>query len=519
MSKIVSREAAIGLIKEGSCVWVVSSGGGINEPKYFLKGLEKSFLETGKPGNLFLCHSSGIGDKHGGGSDCFAHPGMVRKVIGSHWAWSPAMSDMAFSNKLEAYILPQGVMVQLARQIAGGKPGLISHVGLKTFIDPRIEGGALNDISKAELSEVMVIGGKEYLFYKAFPIDVTVIRGTTADEDGNISMEQEGMVLESISAAQAAKNSGGIVIAQVKRLTRRGCLKPLDVKIPGVLVDAVVVDPEQKQSFITDYEPAFTGEIKLPEVPGPDTEFDVRMVVGRRAAMELRSGDCVNLGFGMPDTVAAVASREGVSDQITLSVEQGIIGGVPALGINFGLGYNPQAIIDEAYQFDWYDGGGLDIAFLSFAELDREGNVNVSKFNGRVTGVGGFINISQNAKRVVFMGTFTASGLVTSFQDGRLCIEKDGKYKKMVDRVSQISFSGSYAATNGQEVYYVTERAVFKLTAAGVMLVEIAPGADLQRDILDQMEFEPLISETMQEMDETIFSDCLLGLKHRWEEN
>lgn len=512
MSKIVSAEIAVNKIKDGSIVWVVSSGGGINEPKFTLKAIEKSFLETGHPNNMVLCHSSGIGDKHGGGSECFSHPNMVKKVIGSHWSWSPRICQMAFNNEIEAYVLPQGVMVQLIRQIASSSPGLISHVGLKTFIDPRVEGGAMNDISRDSLSKVIEIDGEEYLFYKSFSIDVTILRGTTSDEDGNITMEHEGVVLESLSAAQAAKNSGGIVIAQVKRITKNGTLKPMDVKVPGILVDYVVVDPEQKQSFITEYNPAFTGEIVSPITSLDPMPFSERRIIAKRAASELTDNAKVNLGFGIPDGVARIASEEGYSDKITLTVEQGVIGGVPAHGVNFSLSTNPQVIIDMARQFDWYDGGGLDITFLSFAEFDKEGNVNVSKFGSSVTGVGGFINISQGAKKVVFMGTFRASGLECGVENDELVIKNEGKFEKIVDKVAQISFSGEFARLKNKDVMYVTERAVFKLVKEGIMLVEIAPGMDLERDIISQMGFRPIISPNLKVMDIKCFTDMPLGL-------
>lgn len=513
MTKICSPEEVIDLIEDGDTVWIVSSGGGINEPYLVLKCIEDAFLKNNHPRDLTLCHGSGIGDKDGGGADRFGHPGMVKRVIGSHWSWSPRISQMASDDLIEAYVLPQGVMAQLARQIAGGKPGLISHVGLGTYIDPRIEGGKINSITKESLVEVMEIRGEEWLFYKSFPIDVTIIRGTTADEDGNITMEHEGVVLESLAAAQAAKNSGGRVIVQVKRATKRGTLDPRNVKIPGILVDAVVVDPNQKQSCIVGYNPAYTGDVKAPDTAKEKMPLSERKIIARRAAMELFPGALGNLGFGMPDGVAFVADEEGMSDQITLTVEQGVIGGVPAMGVNFSLASNPNAIIDQTSQFDWYDGGGLDVTFLSFAELDQEGNVNVSKFGGRVVGVGGFINISQNAKKVVFLGTFTASGLETEISRDQLSIIKEGKFKKFYDKVQQISFSGKYARKKQQQVIYVTERAVFELMPEGVMLAEIAPGINLEEDVLDKMGFRPIISDTLGIMDLRIFRDEPMKLK------
>lgn len=516
MSKVISMEAAAKLIKDNATVWVVCSGGKINEPAKMLESLEERFLSTGYPKNLTLCHSSGIGDKKGAGAERFGHEGMVKRVIGSHWPWSPRISQMAVDNKVEAYTLPQGVMVQMARAIAGGKPGVFTHVGLGTYIDPRIDGGKMNGVCKEDLVKLIEIEGKEWLLYKAFPIDVTILRGTTADEDGNITMEHEGIVLEHISAAQAAHNSGGIVIAQVKRLTQRGTLDPKNVKIPGILVDAVVVDPDQMQSMITDYNPAYTGEIREPLSEAEHMKMDERKIVAKRAALELFPGAVVNLGFGIPDGVASVANEEGVAQDITFTVEQGIVGGVPALGVNFSLGINPQAIIDEGYQFDFYDGGGLDLTFLSFAELDKDGNVNVSKFGNRVVGVGGFVNISQNAKKVVFCATFTSSGLTIDVADKKLQIINEGKYKKFVPEVNQISFSGKYSLKQGQKVIYVTERAVFELTEQGIVLTEIAPGIDLEKDVLAHMSFKPIISENLKLMDERIFADETMGLAEKF---
>lgn len=511
MAKIIPASEVGRYIHDNDTLWIVSSGGGINDPYKILENIEKSYLENGHPKDLTLCHASGIGDKNGGGSDRFSHRGMTRKVIGSHWVWSPNISRMAANNELEAYTLPQGVMTQLARCIAGGKPGLISHVGLGTYLDPRIEGGKMNTCCKEDLSEVIQLRGQEWMFYKSFPIQVAIMRGTTADEDGNITFEHEGVVLEAVSAAQAAKNSGGIVIVQVKRLTKRGTMDPKMVKVPGILVDYIVVDPNQKQSSITDYEPSFTGEVRAPDEQKDAMPMGARKIVARRAAQELFPGAVVNLGFGIPDGVASVAGEEGISDNITLTVEQGVIGGVPAQGINFSFGHNPQAIIDETYQFDWYDGGGLDLTFLSFAEMDCEGNVNVSKFGGRVVGVGGFANISQNAKKVVFCATFSSSGLEIGVENGKLKILREGRFTKMRKQVEQISFSGKFARLKGQNVMFVTERAVFELRQEGVVLTEIAPGIDLEKDVLTLMDFRPIISDHLKRMDEAIFLNQPMG--------
>ncbi len=463
-------------------------------------------MEEGHPRNLSLYHSAGIGDKQGGGVDRFAHEGMVRKVVGSHWTWSVNMQELANQEKIEAYVLPQGTMTQMAREIAAKRPGLVTKVGLGTFVDPRVEAGAMNKCSRDKLVEAVELLGEEYLLYKSFPVDVSVIRATTADEDGNLTYEREGIVPECLAAAQAAKNSGGIVIAQVKRVVKRGTLKPLDIRVPGILIDAVVVDANQRQSMVTEYDPSLSGECKILLEDKPCVmKLDERKVIARRAAMEVKQGDIVNLGFGMPSGVASVIHEENGYDHMKLSVEQGITGGIPASGSNFGLVYNPEVMLEAPAQFDWYDGGGLDLAVLSFAEFDREGNVNVSKFGTRVNGVGGFINISQSARKVIFVGTMTTGGLETCVENGSIKITSEGRVKKLVDNVSQISYSGKYAGEKGQEVFYITERAVFRLTDQGIVLTEIAPGISLKKDILGQMDFIPIISKNLKKMPEELF--------------
>lgn len=465
MRKIMSGQDAAAMIPDQACVWLAAGGGGINEPYYFLKKLEQHFLKQGHPRGLTLCHSAGIGDKEGGGADRFAHEGMVRKVIGSHWTWSVHMQELARQEKIEAYVLSQGVMIQMAREIAGGRPGLITKVGLGTFVDPRVEAGAMNHCSKEKLVDVIELLGEEYLMYKSFPVQVSIIRATTADEDGNLTYEREGIIPECLAAAQAAKNSGGIVIAQVKRVVKRGTLKALDIRVPGFLIDAVVVDPDQRQSKMTEYDPALSGECKmLLEEKLEPMMLTERKVIARRAAMEVERGSIVNLGFGMPAGIASVINEEGADDYMKLSVEQGITGGIPADGSDFGLVYNPEVILEASSQFDWYDGGGLDLAVLSFAEFDKEGNVNVSRFGDRVNGVGGFINISQSARKVIFVGTMTAGGFRAGFSETGMEIRSEGRVKKAVNAVAQISFSGKYARMRGQQVMYVTERAVFELT-------------------------------------------------------
>ena len=419
-SKVVAIDEAVARIPNGATVMVDSCGGGINEPADVLAALERRYLETGEPRDLTLYLVSGMGDRRGGGADRFAHAGMVRRVYASHWGWAPRLGAMAVAGDFEAYVLPQGVMSHLLRDIASGKPGVISDVGFGTFVDPRIEGGKVNSRTTEDYVQIVELAGKEWLFYPRLPIDVAIIRGTTADERGNITMEHEGLTLEVLSAAQAARNSGGMVIAQVKRLAAPGTLDTRHVQVPGNLVDAVVVAPEQKQTMHLHYDPSLSGEVRAPRASLPPAPLDARKVVARRAAFELFPGAMVNLGFGIADGVASVAAEEGVLDELLFSIEQGAVGGIPAMGDHFGLAVNAEAILDQPYQFDFYDGGGLDLTFLSFAELDELGNVNVSRFGGKLIGPGGFINMSQNAKKVVFCGTFTSGGLDVAVEDGRV---------------------------------------------------------------------------------------------------
>ncbi|HEV8314426.1 MAG TPA: malonate decarboxylase subunit alpha [Burkholderiaceae bacterium] len=498
--KVVSAADAVRLIADGD---TVATGGfvGIGFAENLAVALEARFVETATPRGLTLVYAAGQGDGKERGLNHFGHDGLLARVIGGHWGLVPTLQKLAVAGRIEAWNLPQGVISHLFRDIAAGKPGHLSKVGLGTFVDPRFGGGKINEQTTQELVRLMEIDGDEYLFYKAFPIDVALIRATTADTDGNLTMEREALTLEALAIAMAARNSGGIVIAQVERVADAHSLSPRQVKVPGVLVDCVVVaeKPEyHQQTFAEPYSPAFAGEIRVPlghVMPMPLSE---RKIIARRAALELRPNAVVNLGIGMPEGVAAVAAEEHVIDLITLTAEPGVIGGIPAGGLNFGAAVNTQAIIDQPYQFDFYDGGGLDIAFLGLAQADAEGNLNVSKFGPRLAGAGGFINISQNAKKVVFVGSFTANG-----------------ERKFVRQVEHRTFSGREAFKRGQPVLYVTERCVFRLHQRGLQLIEVAPGLDLQRDILAAMDFEPVIEGEIKTMDAALFGEPPLGLRAR----
>ena len=490
---------------------------GIGVAEEVLSKIETSFLEHGYPNNLSIIFAAGFGDSKSRGLGHFAHKGLLKRVIGGHWGLSPKLGALANENEIEAYNIPQGVVSQMFRDIAGGKPGTLSHVGLGTFVDPDFQGGKLNSVTTEDIVEKVNLGGKELLFYHAPKIDYAILRGTSADEDGNISFEEEALTLEALSAATAAKNCGGKVIVQVKRKVKRGSIQPKDVKIPGILVDYIVVaeTPENHmQTFDEYFNLGYVSNHIAVEEGDNKAKLDERKVVARRCAMLLdRDKKILNYGIGMPEVIAMILSEEGQERYFTPTVEPGAIGGTPMGGLSFGATLNATAVLDQPYQFDFYDGGGLDMAFLGLAQCDAQGNINVSKFGPKIAGCGGFINITQNAKEVVFCGTFTAGGLKIGFEDGKLQILQEGKVKKFVKNVEQITFSGNIANQNNKKVTYVTERAVFTLTKEGLKLIEIAPGVDLQKDILDQMEFKPLISSDLKLMKSKIFRDEKMGLE------
>ena len=512
--KIVTAAEAVGVIRNGDTV-ATSGFVGIGVAEEVIMALEERFVADGTPRNLTLVFAAGQGDGGRRGLNRWAHEGLARRVIGGHWGLVPALGKLAVTNKIEAYNLPQGVISCMYRDIAGGRPGHMSHVGLGTFVDPRHDGGRINARTTEPMVELITTGGREALIYRTFPIHVAIIRATSGDADGNLTMEREALTLEALAIASAAHNSGGLVIAQVERIAERRSLNPRQVKVPGVLVDCVVLArPENHwQTFNTIYSAGYSGEMRVPMNSIAPLPMDERKVIARRAALELAANGVVNLGIGMPEGIANVAWEEKVIDLLTLTAEPGVIGGIPAGGLDFGAAINTQAIIDQPYQFDFYDGGGLDVAFLGLAQADREGNLNVSRFGSRLAGAGGFINISQNAKRVVFVGTFTAGGLEIAVEDGCLKILREGTMRKFVDAVEHRTYSGAIATARGQPALYITERCVFKLTADGLELTEVAPGIDIERDILALMGFAPIIKCKPRCMDPRIFSDDSMGLR------
>lgn len=517
--KFVTTKEAVAMIPDGASIGTVG---------FLLIGaaeeiwieMEKRFLETGHPKNTSIFWASGVGDGADRGMNHICHEGLLSKTIGGHYGLIKKLIPMVVENKIQAYNLPQGVMCQMYRDMAAKKPGTISHVGLGTFVDPDFEGGKLNAVTTEDIVQKVNLNGKDYLYYKSQPIDVAIIRGTEADENGNISSRKESLTLEHLACAMACRNNGGLVIAQVEKIVKNGTIPPKDVKIPGIMVDVVAVVSDMKnhmQTTGTQFNEDFISATAVFKQESKKLALDERKVIARRCAMQLVPKMAVlNYGIGYPEAVATVLKEEEIEQYFTATVEPGIIGGSAQGGLNFGASIAPQAIIDEPYQFDFYDGGGVDCTFLGMAQCDSDGNLNVSKFGPRIAGCGGFIDISQNAKECVFCGTFTAGDLEVKVEKGKLVIVKEGKLKKFIKKVEQITFNGKYESEKNKKLTLVTERAVLEWKPEGLTLVEIAPGVDLQKDILAQMEFEPLIARDLKEMDPAIFADNVMGLKKKF---
>ena len=511
MEKITADEAAQ-LIEDGDAILISGSGGGHAVPEALLAAVERRFLAEAKPRGLTSVSVVGVGDRAALGASHLAHEGLLKCAITSALVDSPGLVRLAAEDKIEAYTLPQGVLSQLMRDMAAGRPGLITKTGLNSFVDPRQQGARQSPRTRPDFVEVIELDGEEWLFFKPVPVTVAFLRGTTADEDGNVTMEEEAVLGEMLAMAQATRHAGGIVIVQVKRMAKRGTLNGKQVRIPGILVDFVVVDPEQSQTYATRYDPSYSGELRIPHDDIRPLPFGPRKVIVRRAAMELFPGAICNLGAGVSTGLSTIAAEEGLLDAAILTNEQGIIGGAPITGRDSGGGQNFAAMIEQPAQFDFYDGGGLDLAFLSFAEVDAEGNVNVSRFGDKIIGVGGFINIAQNAKSVIFSGTLTAGDLDIDWEDGKTVIRKEGRHKKFVPKIEQVCYNASMGRDRGQLALFVTERAVFRVGPNGLELIEIAPGLDAERDVISNMGFRPAVAPDLKPMDARIFKRGLMSL-------
>lgn len=512
-NKVITADVAVNMVRDG---WTLGAegfvGSGTADELYMELG--KRYLETGGPKNITLIHSSAPGDTKTRGISRIANPGMFKRVISGHYGIAPGIGKLALQNDFEAYNLPQGILTNFYRAVAGRRPGVFSKVGLGTFADPRNEGGKMSKKAVEDIVKIITIDGEEWMFMKSFPVNCVFIRGTTADTRGNLTMEREALIVDALAMAMAAHNSGGIVIAQVERVANAETLNPHAVIVPGILVDYVVVArPEyHMQTFGTQFKPELCGEIRVPMTSIKALPLDERKVMARRANLELRPYDVMNLGIGYPEAVAAVANEEDILSYLTMTVEPGIIGGMPQGGLDFGSSINSEAVVSMPDQFDFYDGGGLDLTCLGFAQVNAAGNVNSHKFGSRVAGCGGFVDISQNSKRVLFMGTFTSSGLELAVENGRMKIVTEGKIKKFIDNCDQTTFCSQFAGPQGQEIFYITERCVFKLFEGKLELIEVAPGIDLEKDILTQMEFRPLIRK-IEPMNKRLFQEPHMGIR------
>ena len=517
MVKFVTAEEAVELVQDNQTI-AIGGFGAYGAPEALLKALGERFEATGSPRNLTSLTgiSNGAFDFADVGMNQISKEGLLGTILAAHLGNAPKFSEMVAENKVAAYTLPLGVVINLYQAIASKKPGVLTTVGLQTFVDPRMEGCKVNKKAieqNREVVRLMKIDGEEYLFYPAFPINICFLRGTYADENGNISMERDALTASELEIAVATHNSGGIVIVQVEKVVKAGTIPSKKVRIHNSIVDYVTVVDRALSTecyATTEYRPELNGEIWCPVESVPQLKYNIRKVIARRAAMELENQKTINLGIGMPSGVGSVANEEGI--QCLLSVESGPIGGVPLEGLSFGAALNPECIPSITNTLDLYDGGFLDMTFLGAGQVDEKGNVNVSKFGTKCTGPGGFIDISQNTKRIYFLSSFSVGKQDVELTESGLHICQDGKPGKFVKQVSQITFSAEYARKTKQEVFYITERAVFKLVKDGIMLIEIAPGVDLEKDILNMMDFKPLISKELKMMDMRLFKKGVMGI-------
>lgn len=522
MSKHITLAEAAALIPDGAIV-SVSSSSGLGCPDLMLQAIGERFDGTGHPRDLTTLHPIAAGDMSGiKGVDHIAKAGLLKRIIGGSYPSGPSSAEppriwqMITGNEIPAYNIPSGIMFDIHREAAAKRPGVLTKIGIDTFVDPKRQGCAMNELAeRAPVVKRVSFEGDDWLFFPAIIPQVAIIRATTADEHGNLTYEHEGAYLGGLDQALAARNNGGIVIAQVKRITKQGALKPHDVRVPGMLVDYVVVDADQKQTTQTLYDPAISGEIFRPLDTFRVPDFNIQKVIARRVAQELEAGSCVNLGFGISANVPRILLEEGLHGAVTWVIEQGAVGGVPLLDFAFGCASNADAYMPSPYQFTYFQGAGFDASLLSFLEIGQDGSVNVSKLSFRphvTAGAGGFVDITARARKIVFSGMFNA-GAKLAIVDGTLVIEKEGKLKKLVREVEHVTFSGKRAMEQGQDITYVTERCVMKLTPAGVMVTEIAPGVDLQRDILDQSEFPLLVADDVKLMDAKLFGEDNIALE------
>ena len=502
---IAGAADAIKLIGDGATVALTGSGGGILEPDTVLTAIEHRFLNEGKPRGLTVIHAFGIGDRDHRGTNVFAHPGLTSRVIGGHWTWSPRMMRLAADGAIEAHVWPAGAISLLLREIGSGRPGLITRTGLHTFVDPRHGGGRANSAAAEGLVRLLSLDGREFLHYQPLRVDVALVRGTEVDPLGNLGCADEPALLDVLAVAQAAKACGGTVIAQVKRL-RDTPLDPREVVLPAPLVDVVVEAPGQWQSYAAEYDPALCGPNGHSARTSPIDP--VRAAIARRAAREVPAGSVLNLGFGMSAQVVDILAEQGRLGDVTLAIEQGLFDGTPESGDLFGMSRGASARVPSTTQFDLFAMGMLDVCCLGMAQVDATGSVNVSRFGSQIVGPGGFVDISQHARRSVFCGTFTAKGLRVRVEDGSLTILNEGAVDKFVAEVDEITYSGPFAMAEGREAVYVTERAVFRLGRDGLALTEVADGISIERDILPHMGFRPVIRDVVPMPAEVFRGEC-----------